>query len=199
MTGHIDGMTKEGPTVRDRLLQAGVCVFSRSGFNGSSVQDVTEAAGVPKGSFYNHFDSKETLGAAVVEYFWDDKASRMLAILDQEGAEPLARLRRYFEQAIVEIEAKDYTCGCFLGNMTSDHSAVISERLSGIYAKWTERVACCLAQAQDAGALRREADPAVLATFALNAWEGAMLRARVAKSSRPLQQFIDTLFTQLLR
>ena len=60
-------------------------------------------------------------------------------------------------------------------------------------------MACCLAQAQDAGALRRGADPAILATFALNAWEGAMLRARVAKSSRPLQQFIDTLFTQLLR
>ena len=195
-------MTKDGPTVRDRLLQAGMSVFSRSGFNGSSVQDITEAAGVPKGSFYNHFDSKETLGAAVVEYFWDHKSSHVLIVLDQQDLEPLVRLRRYFEQAKAEIEARDYTCGCFLGNMTaelSDHSTVISDRLAGIYMKWTERIASCLAQAQAEGVLRREADPAVLATFALNAWEGAMLRARAAKSSRPLQQFIDTLFTQLLR
>ena len=45
-------------------------VFSQSGFNGSSVQDITEAAGVPKGSFYNYFDSKEALGAAVIDYYW---------------------------------------------------------------------------------------------------------------------------------
>ncbi len=195
-------MTKNGPTVRDRLLQAGVSVFSRSGFHGSSVQDITEAAGVPKGSFYNHFDSKETLGAAVVEYFWDDRVTPALAMLDQEDSEPLARLRRYFEQAVVEIAAREYTCGCFVGNMTaelSDHSPVISGRLSMIYGEWTQRVARCLVQAQQAGQLRPEADPAVLATFALNAWEGAMLRARAAKSGQPLRQFIDTLFTQLLR
>ena len=195
-------MARDVPSVRDRLLQAGVSVFSRSGFNGSSVQDITEAAGVPKGSFYNHFDSKETLGAAVVEYFWHDKVSRVLTLLDQEEVEPLVRLRRYFEQAIADIRARNYTCGCFVGNMTaelSDHSAVISDRLSTIYAEWTQRVTRCLAQAQGAGQIRPDADPAVLAAFALNAWEGAMLRARAAKSSRPLQQFIDTLFTQLLR
>ena len=64
-------MKKQPGSVRDRLLQAGVLVFSRSGFNGSSVQDITDAAGVPKGSFYNHFDSKEGLGAAAIEHFWD--------------------------------------------------------------------------------------------------------------------------------
>ncbi len=194
-------MLRNNPTVRDRLLCAGVSVFSKSGFNGSSVQDITDAAGVPKGSFYNHFDSKEALAAAAVGYFWEDKASQALAVLDQGDLEPLTRLRRYFEQVIFEVKAKDFTCGCFVGNMTaelSDHSAVISDQLSMIYAKWTGHVTRCLAQAQDAGKLRSEADPAALATFALNAWEGALLRARVAKSSRPLEQFIETLFTQLL-
>ncbi len=60
MTGHISA---HGPNVihdvRERLLEAGVRIFSKSGFNGCSVQDITECAGVPKGSFYNHFDSKE--------------------------------------------------------------------------------------------------------------------------------------------
>jgi TetR/AcrR family transcriptional repressor of nem operon len=187
--------------VRERLLQAGVLVFSKSGFNGSSVQDVTEAAGVPKGSFYNHFESKEALGAAVVEYFWENKARHALAILDQDTLEPLVRLRRYFEQVIQNIEGMGYTCGCFIGNMTaelSDHSAVISDQLSAAYARWTRHIADCIALAQQAGSIHSKADPDILATFALNAWEGALLRARVAKSSRPLQQFIDTLFTQLL-
>ena len=188
-------------SVRDRLLQAGVSVFSSSGFNGSSVQDITEAAGVPKGSFYNHFDSKEALGAAVVEHFWEHKASRALRILEKDTTEPLVRLQSYFRKVATEFEANGYQCGCFIGNMTaelSDHSAVISGQLSDIYARWTRCVADCLAEAQQAGDMTAGTDAVTLATFALNAWEGALLRARVEKSSRPLQQFIDTLFTQLL-
>ena len=188
-------------TVRERLLQAGVTVFSRSGFNGSSVQDITEAAGVPKGSFYNHFDSKETLGAAAVEYFWDASACQSLAILEDGALEPLARLRRYFEQVAVDVEAMGYTCGCFIGNMTaelSDHSTVIADQLSAVFAQWTRRIAECIRLAQAAGSITSRAGPEVLATFALNAWEGALLRARVTKSNCPLRQFIETLFSQLL-
>ena len=202
MTGHFTRMGKHDPaSVRDRLLQAAVHVFSRSGFNGSSVQDITEAAGVPKGSFYNHFDSKETLGAAAIEHFWDGTGSKSLAILHEDRMEPLDRLRRYFEQVAADIEAMGFTCGCFIGNMTaelSDHSTVISDQLSAVFAQWTRQIAGCIKLAQQTGAIQSTTDPNVLATFTLNAWQGALLRARVTKSSRPLQQFIDTLFTQLL-
>ena len=58
-------------------------MFSKSGFNGCSVQDITECAGVPKGSFYNHFDSKEALAAAALEHYWSDGASGRLQVLDQ--------------------------------------------------------------------------------------------------------------------
>ena len=194
-------MGKDGTSVRDRLLQAGVLVFSRSGFNGSSVQDITEAAGVPKGSFYNHFDSKERLGAAAIQYFWQDKADKALAVLDREELGPLDRLRGYFERTMVDVEAMGFTGGCFIGNMTaelSDHSSVIADQLSAVFAQWTGKIARCIRLAQQEGSLATRADPEVLASFALNAWEGALLRARVTKSRQPLQQFIDTLFTQLL-
>ncbi len=194
-------MAAKGTTVRERLLQAGVAVFSRSGFNGSSVQDITDAAGVPKGSFYNHFDSKERLAAAAIDYFWDESAKVSLAILDDDAFEPRERLKRYFEQVAVEVEAMGFTCGCFVGNMTaelSDHSTIISDQLSSVFERWTRQVAACIRLAQDAGAIPSRADPDLLATFALNAWEGALLRARVTKSNRPLRQFIDTLFQQVL-
>ena len=52
--------------VRERLLDAGLETLHRCGFNGCGVQEIAETAGVPKGSFYNHFESKEALGAAVL-------------------------------------------------------------------------------------------------------------------------------------
>ena len=51
---------------RNAILEAGTKLFIERGYNGCSVQDITEAAGVPKGSFYNHFASKEELGSAFV-------------------------------------------------------------------------------------------------------------------------------------
>ena len=111
------------------------------------------------------------------------------------------RLRRYFEQVAVDVEARGYTCGCFIGNMTaelSDHSTVISDQLSAVFGRWTRQVAACIRLAQDSGAIASRAEPELLATFALNAWQGALLRARVTKSNHPLQQFIDTLFQHVL-
>src|ERR1700761_5312508 len=95
--------------VRERLLEAGVQTFSKSGFNGCSVQDITEAAGVPKGSFYNHFESKEALGAAALEHYWTDGACDRLQILTRTDLPPLERLRTYFEQAAGEIVQLGFT------------------------------------------------------------------------------------------
>ena len=80
-------MSSQG--VRERLLDAGVQTFSKSGFNGCSVQDITEAAGVPKGSFYNHFESKEALGAAALDHYWSDGGCEWLHILTRSDLPPV--------------------------------------------------------------------------------------------------------------
>src|ERR1700744_3878627 len=103
--------------VRERLLEAGVRIFSKSGFNGCSVQDITESAGVPKGSFYNHFDSKEALGAAALEHYWADGACDRLLVLDRTDMGPRGRLRTYFEQISADVAEMGVTWGCPIGNI----------------------------------------------------------------------------------
>ncbi len=189
-------------SVRERLLEAGVAVISKSGFNGCSVQDITEAAGVPKGSFYNHFESKEALGAAALAHFWEDGACPTLDILSDMSRPPLERLRAYFEEFAADLAVSGFAGGCLIGNLTaelSDHSPMIAAELSAIFAGWTRSVAACLRAAQDSGTLCDDVNADSLATFVLNAWEGAVLRARIEKGERPLRQFIDILFSQLLR
>ncbi|WP_158744180.1 TetR/AcrR family transcriptional regulator [Acidisphaera sp. L21] len=187
--------------MRAKLVEAGVLTFSKAGFNGCSVQDITEAAGVPKGSFYNHFESKEALGAAALEHYWADGSCETLKILDERAGSPKGRLKQYFEDSLVAMSEKDFTCGCLIGNMAaeqSDHSPVIAAQLSAIFANWSRRIGACIRQAQEAGEIQSTTDAEMLATFVLNAWEGALQRARIEKGERPLRQFIDVLFTQLL-
>jgi len=78
--------------IRERLLDAGLETLHRRGFNGCGVQEITDNAGVPKGSFYNHFESKEALGAAVIERYWEQRAGAALRLLKEPDDRPRERL-----------------------------------------------------------------------------------------------------------
>src|SRR3984893_12806800 len=74
------------PEVRKRLLAAGLDLIHARGFAASGVKDITEAADVPKGSFYAYFPSKEAFAAAILEHYWSDIEMRLRPILDGAGS-----------------------------------------------------------------------------------------------------------------
>src|SRR3954464_9879410 len=95
------------PEVRRRLLDAGLALVHARGFSASGVKDITDAAGVPKGSFYAYFASKETFAAAILEHYWSDIEERLLPILASEDA-PSERIARFFHALADEHEAGDF-------------------------------------------------------------------------------------------
>src|SRR5271170_3105603 len=104
---------------REQLLNAGVSALHSKGFNGCGVQEITEAAGVPKGSFYNYFDSKEAFSADVLEHYWEQGAQKNLAVLSDESIPALARLKTYFSQRAAYHAANQYERGCMIGNLAT--------------------------------------------------------------------------------
>ncbi|AGC48383.1 TetR family transcriptional regulator [Myxococcus stipitatus DSM 14675] len=188
------------PSVRDRLLAAGLETLRTQGFNGCGVQDITDAAGVPKGSFYNHFDSKEALGAAVVDQYMRVGEER-LAPLQDTSLTPLRRLRQYFAAQVDMLVETKFECGCLLANFAAelaDHSPLIRERVAASFATWARRIEDVLREAQAAGEVAADVSPDMLATFMLSAWEGAVLRARVEKGRAPLDGFLWLAFDRAL-
>jgi TetR/AcrR family transcriptional regulator, transcriptional repressor for nem operon len=175
--------------VREKLLDAALETIQRYGFNGCGVQDITQAAGVPKGSFYNHFESKEALGAAVIGRYWEQRACSALDILNDAKLRPVERLRRYIAAIAEKMAARQYASGCLVGNLSaelSDQSTLIAERLSGVLDGWTRAMEACVREGQAAGELRCDLDPALTARFLVNSLQGAILRARVDKSGTAL-------------
>src|SRR4029079_18820416 len=127
------------PNVREKIVDAGVKVLIEKGFNGSGVQDITDAAQVPKGSFYNHFESKEALGAAALDQYWQ-LIERGLEVLSNEKIPPLERLRLYFQSLADLMQSWDYYRGCMVGNFSAelaDHSRLIRDRLAMMLAAWS--------------------------------------------------------------
>jgi TetR/AcrR family transcriptional repressor of nem operon len=187
------------PNLRNEILAAGLEALHNRGFNATSVQDITEAAGVPKGSFYNHFASKEELGAAVVEQYALRSAQRG-AILADSSLKPLVRLRRYFE-AMIALAPFPGAPGCLLGNFgaeLSNQSPAIRERVSTAFGDWTRSLAEVVEEAQNAGDLKTDISAQAMASFLINAWEGAVLRAKVEQSDGPLKAFLTMTFSRIL-
>lgn len=186
---------------RDKLILAGAELIAEHGYNATGINAVLKASGVPKGSFYHYFASKEDFGLAVIDDFAAEYDDRLAAILGDETVAPLERLRRYFEAGRVDMATCDHSRGCLIGNLgqeLSAHSEVFRERLNRILRRWERRFVGCLAAAREAGDIEADLDPEELAGFILAGWEGAILRAKTVKSVEPMQRFEDVLFARLL-
>lgn len=184
---------------RDHLLSTGLRLLHARGFHASGVQDITDAAQVPKGSFYTHFDSKERFGAEVLGRYWEDRASRATAMLGDETRSPMERLRAYFEAKTQTTGPFDK--GCMIGNFSAElagESRLVRDRLSAVFAAWTRLLANCIREAQAAGELRADLDPDTIGAFLIDAFEGAVLRTKVDRDPTALQRFQTVVFSAIL-
>lgn len=192
---------KPNPHTRTRLLSAGVDMIHAGGFAATGVKDIVVAAGVPKGSFYNHFASKEAFAAEVVDAYFAVNAQSMRRILQDTRTAPVDRLRSYFADRTDRMRASGYTRGCLLGNLTlemADHSELVRERVAEHFATWSGLFEDCIAQAHEDGDITGSLPPSLLADFLLNSWEGALLRARSENDDAPLREFVEVVFGSML-
>jgi len=181
-----------GDATREKLLKAAVDLFHEFGYNGTSVQDIVSAARVPKGSFYNHFKSKEELAIAASDVFFPFA----LEFLQLENtSSPVTRLSKYLRRTLKEMQWYGYVRGCLVGNFASEitnATPALKKRVSELLDEATRRIAVVVSQAQESG----EMDPAVqtmdLSRFILNSLYGAIFRSKTDRTERPmrlLQQF----------
>ena len=185
---------------RNELIQVGKKIIVQQGFKAASLNDILTTAGVPKGSFYYYFSSKEDFGLAIVDDFAREYRERLETILQDSQYAPLTRLRNYFEWKIEDMAAHRCSDGCLIGNLAQELSAqneLFRDRLNGVFVEWEQYFIRCLKAASEAGEIEcdRHED---LAKFILSSWEGAILQAKVTKSVVPMQTFVKILFEQIL-
>ena len=189
------------PTTRTRLLKKGGELVSTHGFNATGVQEITSAAGVPKGSFYNYFESKEAFAVEVLAEYWDLVVATYGPTLADHSMAPIARIARYFA-GLAEFHARRrYAVGCLIGNMALEvtpSSEQVRIKLGGIYRQWTASLTACLEQAQAQRELPAGKDPRQVAVALIDAFEGAVTRAKVERSRSPFDSFQTFVLPALL-
>jgi TetR/AcrR family transcriptional repressor of nem operon len=190
------------PSHREKILTQGLRVVHERGFGGASVRDIVDAAGVPQGSFTNHFVSKEAFCLEILDLYFTDVRAMIQRTLRNESLPPLKRLRAFFDAQIKYLNRIGWQNGCLIGNFSaeaSDHSEMIRKRLVEIYEEMSQAVADCLKAAVKTGEIPRKTECDALGGFLIASSQGAVLQSKTERSAVPLERFKRLVFSTLLR
>jgi len=190
------------PSNREKILTEGLKVVHAHGFANASVRDIVHAAGVPQGSFTNHFASKEAFGVEVIDLYLERSRATMAATLLNDSLPPLDRLAAYIDSNQARMNQNGMRNGCLFGNFTaeaSEHSESMRAKLLDVFAEITANIATCLHAAAAAGDIPATADPDDLAPFILTALQGANLISKAERSPAPIERFRRLLFGKILK
>jgi TetR/AcrR family transcriptional regulator, transcriptional repressor for nem operon len=185
---------------RRTILEAGIRSVLRKGYDQSGLAEILQDAGVPKGSFYYYFASKEDFGLQLIEH-WLENYGEAEASLKDQALSPLMRVRRFFEARRRLFKKLKREHGTVVGMLLLEmatHNATFRRRVEQVLADWQEQVTRCLVEAQRAGELDPDRDARTLAEFCLISWEGAAQRARTIQSTAPLDLFFRVTFDTFL-
>jgi TetR/AcrR family transcriptional repressor of nem operon len=190
------------PSLRDRILDAGLKVMFRKGYCGAGVRDIVAEAPAPQGSFTNHFRSKEEFAREVLDRYFGDLKRLVADTLTDGSVTPRQRLRRYLDIITDRLTKAEFSHGCLIGDFSLEaapHSEMLRTRLAEIFAEWRTPFAVCIAEAQAAGEIATTFAPEELAEFLLASWEGAILRMKVARNAEPLERFKRIAFATVFK
>ncbi len=187
---------------RSLLLEVGVEMISINGFNNTGIAEVLKAAGVPKGSFYHYFDSKDDFGIQVIDHFCVGYFEWIEQFLGDKDYTPLTRLRALIQEYMVRFKAKNYACGCLFGSLSQElagQSELFRAKLQEAFEKLLLRLEALFAEGQACGEIPSTIRPRDLAEFYLNAVEGTIIRCKVLKSDAPMDLFLAMFFEHLCK
>ena len=200
MDGHIDAMLKISN--RDRILSEGLKVVHAQGFARASVRDIVKAAGVPQGSFTNHFASKEAFGLEVIDIYCRGSREIIETTLRNEGLPPLKRIAAYIEENTRRLNESGMRYGCMFGNFAaeaSDHNEPIRQRLLQAFEEMRSALAACLSAAVKDGDVDPSLDTNETAAFIVSSMQGATLLSKAQQSPAAMKRFKQVVLTTVVR
>lgn len=191
---------RQSETTRQRLLDEGVAAFLEHGYHGTGLKEVLDKVSVPKGSFYNYFESKEEFAAATIRHYAECVAGKLRGAIDS-APDPVTGLRRFFESLMAEFEAAGYVGGCLIANLGGEleGSDICRETLARSFRGWRDGIRDALRHGQQLGLVRADIDALELADLLTEAWEGAVIRMKIERSLDPLHRVLDRLVDDYFR
>lgn len=187
--------TRQNEHLKEKLLDEGVAMFMEQGYHGTGIQEVVDKVGIPKGSFYNYFKSKEDFGSKAIIHYSDQFKEFLTSILEVSKVDTTKALNQFFDNLTQIFDEKDCKDGCLIGNFAaeiSDSSNLGRDTMSRCIGEWKDIIKEIMIRGQEKKVIREDLSADELADFLLNFLEGSLLRMKIESSTDSLKQMKRT-------
>lgn len=164
-------------------------LIGRKGFNAVGLTEILKSAGVPKGSFYHFFESKDAFGVALLEEYFEEYHADMDRIFSRQGLTAAEQLMLYFADWLENQTSGDCQGRCLavkLGAEVSDISEQMREALKAGTEGIVMRLATAIRNGKSDGSLSTEPPEPALAANLYHLWLGASIMVKISRSRAPL-------------
>lgn len=172
------------------------------GYDGTGIGPLLASVAVPKGSFYHFFASKEDFAAAVLAAYAGQYRQQRQELFANASLSPLERIERHFAQVEHDSAAEADATGCLYGvfaQAAPGLGATLREQLNEVFAAWQQDLAALIGEAQRAGEVDAALDPVEAAAHVIDAYEGAVIRARAGDKPGAFARFRKFTLATLVR
>lgn len=186
---------------RDLLIHIGTAIFTQKGFSITSLDDIVAQAGVPKGSFYYYFGTKDEFAIEVIKNYGAYFSRKIQRHLEDKKKSPLRRMKSFTKEAIEGVDRFEFKRGCLIGNLGQEMASLEESfrvALFDVINDWRDQFTACIDESKNQGEIATKVSSTELARFFWSAWEGAVLCAKLEKSTRSLTCVTDLFFNHLL-
>ena len=180
--------TAKGRAMRERIVQAAAELVAEKGIAGMSLDDVRERTGASRSQLYHYFEDRNDLVHAVIEVTTGHVLSTQGELL--EHLDSWAGIDRWFD-ALVQFQIDRQGCGgCPIGSLAGQLAERDPEARAAIAAglnRWEAQLRDGLILMRTRGKLRKEADPAALATATMASIQGGLLLTQIRRDPQQLR------------
>ncbi|MBM9606447.1 TetR/AcrR family transcriptional regulator [Desulfopila inferna] len=183
-------MKKDTKETRQHILDTGYKLIVSKGFSSVGLTEILQSAGVPKGSFYYYFKSKEQFGEEIISNYFREYLVALDNIFQLRGSSAYNRLMEYWQRW---IETQSDSCvdqKCLVVKLSAevaDLSEPMRVALLNGSSQVVQRIAQCIEAGMDDGSIVKS-NSAVTADFLYNMWLGATLMSKLQRNADGLQQ-----------
>lgn len=186
---------------REHLLATGERLCLQRGFTGMGLNELLKTAGVPKGSFYHYFRSKELFGVVMLERYYKDYLERLAGHFEKGAGNYRDRFLAYYGDILKNACQHSRIQGCLTVKLSAE-VCDLSEDMNAAMDKGVSKVIALLAQTLENGrkenSLIFQGDAQNAAQVFYSLWLGANLQAKISRSTAPLESVlahVETLIT----
>lgn len=186
------------PHTKERILDAAEEIMWKRSFHSTGLNEILNAVGVPKGSFYHWFESKEHFGVELLKHYiaaaTDENNHALFS--DEHEKHPMKRLIAFLETSVAKFEECGKRCPCLvlkLASEVTDSSEPMRKVLAEGMKTWLGLLAGVFEEAKTLGHIRKDVASAAEAELFRDLWAGAIQRSTICKSTAPMRRALDFL------